>query len=132
MSAVVQKCTGSDICFSLSIPDTTVSSGDGDVFFQLSAPTSLAWVALGQGDSMSGSNIFVMYTSAGGTNVTVSPRLVQGYVEPEYNSDAQLELLEGSGVSDGIMTANVKCQWRETEPSRWGQQVSSHDPLFIL
>ncbi|KAI9749782.1 MAG: hypothetical protein M1815_002277 [Lichina confinis] len=116
VSAVVQKCTGSDICFSLSIPDTTVSSGDGDVFFQLSAPTSLAWVALGQGDRMSGSNIFVMYTSAGGTNVTVSPRLVQGYVEPEYNSDAQLELLEGSGVSDGIMTANVKCSSCQSWP----------------
>lgn len=59
---------------------------------------------------MSGSNIFVMYTSARERGVTVSPRLAQGYVEPRYNADARIELLEGSGVSDGIMTANVKCE----------------------
>ncbi len=59
---------------------------------------------------MIGANIFVMYTSASGTGVTVSPRLAGGYQEPQYNADAQIELLEGSGVSDGIMTANVKCK----------------------
>lgn len=30
---------------------------------------------------------------------------------PTLNSDTQVELLEGSGVSDGIMTANVKCKF---------------------
>lgn len=58
---------------------------------------------------MRGSHIFVMYTSADGQNVTISPRLGTGYSEPEYTSATELELLEGSGVSDGIMTANVRC-----------------------
>lgn len=58
---------------------------------------------------MSGSQMFVMYTSEDGNNVTVSPRLGSGNVQPRYNSDAQITLLEGSGVSDGIMTANVRC-----------------------
>lgn len=57
---------------------------------------------------MSGSNMFVVYT-AGNGNVTLSPRLGQGHREPNLNSDAQVTLLEGSGVSDGKMIANVRC-----------------------
>lgn len=29
---------------------------------------------------------------------------------PTLNSNTQVELLEGSGVANGIMTANVKCR----------------------
>ena len=58
---------------------------------------------------MAGSNIFVMYTSADGTNVTVSPRLGKGHYMPLHDEEAQITLLEGSGVSNGIMTANVQC-----------------------
>lgn len=60
---------------------------------------------------MAGSNIFVVYTSSGGNNVTLSPRLASGYQMPNFNSDAQVTLLEGSGVSGGQMIANVKCKF---------------------
>lgn len=66
---------------------------------------------------MRGSNIFVMYTSADGQNVTVSPRLGTGYQMPQYTSETQLEVLEGSGVSNGMMTANVRCG----NCNSWGQ-----------
>ncbi|KAF2139557.1 iron reductase domain protein [Aplosporella prunicola CBS 121167] len=105
---VSSACQG-DVCFGLNIPENTASSGDGDIFFQLTAPTSYSWVALGQGGSMSGSNIFVMYTSADGKNVTLSPRLGTGHVMPNYNEAAKVTLLDGSGVSNGKMVANVKC-----------------------
>lgn len=59
---------------------------------------------------MAGSNMFVVYTSADGNNVTLSPRSASGYNMPTLNSDTQVELLEGSGVSNGVMTANVKCK----------------------
>jgi hypothetical protein len=59
---------------------------------------------------MAGSNIFMIYTSSGGTNVTLSPRTASGYVMPSLNKNAQVTLLEGSGVSNGVMTANVKCK----------------------
>ncbi|KAF2680400.1 iron reductase domain protein [Lentithecium fluviatile CBS 122367] len=101
-------CPTSDVCYKLNIPDSTASSGSGDIFFQLSAPDTYQWVALGQGSSMSGSNIFVVYT-AGNGNVTISPRLGTGEREPNFNSNAQVTLLEGSGVSNGKMVANVKC-----------------------
>jgi hypothetical protein len=103
-------CPETSVCFKLNIPEKTASSGSGDVFFQISAPNTYPWVALGQGRAMSGSNMFVVYTSADGKNVTLSPRTASGYSMPTLNSDTQVELLEGSGVSNGIMTANVKCE----------------------
>ncbi|KAF1985264.1 iron reductase domain protein [Aulographum hederae CBS 113979] len=105
VSAQVSSYTaGGSISFGLNIPD----SGN-DLFFQLKAPTSYSWVALGQGTSMSGSQIFVMYTSADGNNVTVSPRKGEGHSEPQHDSAQQITLLEGTGVADGVMTANVRC-----------------------
>jgi len=59
---------------------------------------------------MSGSNMFIMYTDSSGTNVTLSPRLGTGHVEPKYNSAAQITMLEGTGVSNGVMTANFRCK----------------------
>jgi hypothetical protein len=58
---------------------------------------------------MSGANIFVIYASSSGSNVTLSPRTGSGHVEPKYNSGAQVTLLGGSGISNGVMTANIKC-----------------------
>lgn len=90
---------------------------------------------------MRGSNIFVMYTSADGQNVTVSPRLGTGYNMPQYNSATELELLEGSGVSNGMMTANVRCgncnTWGESgtmdfssaSDSNWIYGYLSGEPL---
>lgn len=60
---------------------------------------------------MSGANMFVVYTSADGNNVTLSPRSASGFNMPTLNSNTQVELLEGSGVANGVMTANVKCRY---------------------
>jgi hypothetical protein len=103
-----QQCQG-DICYSLNIPDATASSGSGDIYMQITGPTSYSWIGLGQGSGMSGAQIFVIYTDSSGSNVTLSPRLGTGHVMPNYNSAAQVTLLDGSGVSNGQMTANIKC-----------------------
>jgi len=76
---------------------------------QITAPTSYSWVGFGQGSQMAGAQIFVIYTDSSGNNVTLSPRLGSGNVMPTYNSNAQVSLLDGSGVSNGQMTANIKC-----------------------
>lgn len=85
------------------------SSSPGTIYFSLSAPTSYEWVGLGIGTQMAGSHIFVMY--ANGDNVTLSARDGQGLVEPLFDSSlySGIELLEGSGISNGVMTANVRC-----------------------
>ncbi|KAJ8068511.1 hypothetical protein OCU04_004061 [Sclerotinia nivalis] len=84
------------------------ASNSNNVYFQLAAPTSYQWVALGIGSQMSGSTIFVMYADGTG-NVTLSPRKGTGQVEPKYDSSMTVELLSGSGIVDGNMVANVLC-----------------------
>lgn len=106
-----QQCTSDNVCFSLNIPDATATSGSGDVYMQISAPTTYTWVALGQGSQMSGAQMFVLYTDASGSNVTLSPRLGTGHVQPQYNSGAQISILDGTGVSNGVMTVNFRCEY---------------------
>ena len=107
----------SDVCYSVNVPDVTASSGNGDIFFQISGPTSWSWIALGQGSQMANSNIFVIYTSASGDNVTLSPRTGKGHVMPRADSQAKVTLLEGSGVQNGEMTANIRCMPALSEPT---------------
>ncbi|KAL2158046.1 hypothetical protein VTH06DRAFT_4856 [Thermothelomyces fergusii] len=101
------------VCYSIAVPASSASAGSGNIYFQIQAPTSLQWVALGTGSSMSGSNIFLMYQDGRG-NVTLSPRLGRGHSEPKLDTSAtaaRLTLLAGSGVSEdgSAMTANVAC-----------------------
>ncbi|KAI1855488.1 hypothetical protein JX266_000353 [Neoarthrinium moseri] len=105
----VTKCSG-DICFSAAVP-TTSSSGNGNLYFQISGPTSYTWLALGSGDSMASSYMFVMYTDGSG-NVTVSPRLGTNHQMPSEDtssSAAKVTLLAGSGVNGDTMVANFVC-----------------------
>lgn len=107
MSAV----TASIYTFPAAAPNVaySVAENSGDLFFQIVAATSYQWVALGEGSQMAGANIFVIYAS-GQNNVTLSPRLGTGHVEPKFNPSAQVSLLEGSGIQDGYMTANIRCE----------------------
>ncbi|KAI6782232.1 cellobiose dehydrogenase [Emericellopsis cladophorae] len=110
ISALVSTSTGSndDVRFQWGIPEAVASSGSGNVYFQLEAPVSYEWVALGTGSQMRGSQMFVMYTDGDG-NVTLSTREGTGHVLPEYTQQRDTELLAGSGVADGKMVANVRC-----------------------
>lgn len=57
---------------------------------------------------MAGAEIFVMYQDGNG-NVTLSTRNGQGHVMPRYTDRSDVDLLAGSGVSNGEMIANVRC-----------------------
>ncbi|KAK6524662.1 hypothetical protein TWF281_011564 [Arthrobotrys megalospora] len=99
----------SSVSFSLSIPTSTSDSGSGAIFFQIRGPaTGKTWIALGIGSGMTGSHIFVVYTDGSG-NVTVSARAGQGHFEPQFSSDAEITVLEGSGIVSGSLIANVRC-----------------------
>ena len=58
---------------------------------------------------MADANIFMIYSDSTGQNITLSPRLGVGHVEPDYDSAAQVTLLDGTGIANGLMTANVRC-----------------------
>lgn len=99
------------MCYALGVPSTTAASNTGNLYFQISAPTSYQWVALGMGtNQMAGANMFIMYTNGAG-NVTVSNRLGTGHVQPQYqaSSASDITLLAGSGVTGNTMVANVLC-----------------------
>lgn len=97
------------ITYAVNVPERTAASGSGPIYFQLKSTRSFQWLAWGQGSRMQGANIFIVYASADGNNVTVSPRAGVEHVEPLYNSQARLSVLDGSGISNGIITANIRC-----------------------
>lgn len=115
LGEVIGTCPpgGGGICYNIAVPTSSADAGSGNIYFQITAPTSFQWVALGTGQAMSGSNIFLMYQDGSG-NVTLSPRVATSYSMPRLDTSstaARLTLLDGSGVSpDGsTMTANVAC-----------------------
>lgn len=102
-----------DVCYSVGVPQASAQSDSGDIFFQISAPSTYQWVALGTGTGMYGSNIFLMYQNGAG-NITMSPRQGTFHTPPQLDTSstaAKLTVLAGSGLSaDGkTLTANVKC-----------------------
>lgn len=59
---------------------------------------------------MAGANMFVIYASGNNNNITLSPRSGRGEFRPNVNPTARVTLLEGTGISsDGVMTANIRC-----------------------
>ena len=107
-AAPAQNCPATDVCYSVGVPSSSASSGSGNIYIQLRAPTSYAWVGIGQGSQMAGANMFLIYADGAG-NVTVSPRSGLGHVEPQENADADVEVLAGTGVESGAMVANFRC-----------------------
>jgi hypothetical protein len=108
-SAQFASLSTNGLSYEVNIPSSTASGNGKTIFFQLKAPSGTQWIGLGQGSSMVGANIFMVYT-AGDGNVTLSPRSSIGHTQPTFNSAAKVSLLEGSGVlSDGSMVANVRC-----------------------
>lgn len=98
-----------DACFQWGAPQAALSAGSGNLYFQLRAPTSYQWIALGTGSSMKGSSMFVVYQN-GDNNITLSTRKGQGHVMPRYSARSDVTLLEGSGIVNGSMVANVLCR----------------------
>lgn len=101
--------TTGDYGISVNVPEDTASGSSQTIYMQIHGPSDAAWIGFGQGSRMAGSNMFIVYTDGSG-NVTVSPRTGTGHFEPEFNSDAQITVLEGSGVdSSGSIIANIRC-----------------------
>ncbi|KAB8253932.1 hypothetical protein BDV32DRAFT_157495 [Aspergillus pseudonomiae] len=99
---------GGGVSYSFNIPENTASDINGTIYLQLSAPSHARWIALGQGERMAGGSIFLIYPSPDGS-VTLSPRKAFGHLDVFYDPNIQAYLLEGSGVHDGVMTANIRC-----------------------
>jgi hypothetical protein len=78
-----------------------------DVYFQISAPTSAGWGAVGTGDRMDGSLMFIIYPSDS-NGVDVSLRTTNGHNTPTVISGSDI-LVQPSQVLNGVMSTNVLC-----------------------
>jgi hypothetical protein len=109
-----------DICYSAVVPEATAQNGNGSIWFQIYAPTKFSWVAMGTGTGMANSNMFIMYQDGNG-NVTISNRQANGHTMPQVpqGGGAKMQLLGGSGVNNGVMVANFRCDdcssWKRSE-----------------
>ncbi|OJK01289.1 iron reductase domain protein [Aspergillus aculeatus ATCC 16872] len=126
--------THPNLTYSVTVPDTTTQQNAGPIYLQIRAPRSLQWVALGQGTGMAGANIFVVYAGASATNLTLSPRLGRGHIEPQYTDLANATLLPSSSISDDTIEANILCtnclaSW--ATPSSTTYSPSSSSAPFI-
>jgi hypothetical protein len=130
-----------DIKFRWGVPEAAASSGSGNLFFQLEAPTSYAWVGLGIGSGMVGADMFIMYQDGAG-NVTLSTRKGEAYAMPHHVERNDVTLLAGSGVEGDKMVANVQCSGCDTLNlggsngwiSSWstGDAIDSTDPDAMI
>lgn len=100
--------SGSQVCFSWGVPQAAIQSGAGNIYFQIRAPKTYEWAALGIGSQMNGADIFLMYADGTG-NVTLSTRPGLNHIMPQYKARSDVELLAGSGIIDDEMVANVRC-----------------------
>jgi hypothetical protein len=60
-------------------------------------------------DKMDNSLMFMVYSDPSGKNVTVSPRLSYGHVEPSYASNVSITVLPGTKIEGNTTTLNAKC-----------------------
>ncbi|KAF2004014.1 iron reductase domain protein [Amniculicola lignicola CBS 123094] len=90
--------------FSVNIADNS-----SDVYIYFTSP-AYSWVAVGFGENMKEALMLVMYLSSNGKNVTISPRLSSGHVEPSYAKDIQLETLPGTSISDEMFVLKAICR----------------------
>jgi hypothetical protein len=107
-AAPLVYCPVEDVCLTVAVPEVASTSGSGNIYMQVRAPTSYSWVALAQGNMMNGANMFIVYTDGAG-NVTVSPRAGTGHTMPDEDPNTQITVLAGSGVEGDTMTANFVC-----------------------
>ncbi|KHO00067.1 uncharacterized protein MAM_01990 [Metarhizium album ARSEF 1941] len=96
-----------EMCFQWGSPAGANGASPGVLYFQLRAPASLSWFALGTGSSMAGSSMFVVYRN--GSGVTLSTRQGTGHSMPQFEARSDVQLLPGSGVVNGNLVANVRC-----------------------
>ncbi|KAF7173451.1 hypothetical protein CNMCM6106_007547 [Aspergillus hiratsukae] len=114
------------ITYSVNVPNSTAASGSGPIFIQMRSTKEVQWFAWGQGAVMQGANIFVIYATE--NNITVSPRLGVEHVMPLYNPQARFTVLDGSGISDGTITANIRCDSCITWPGGHEDVTSTSSP----
>lgn len=111
-SASGSGADGTAFVFSLNAVD------NGDLYFHFSGPSGNSWMAVGIGNEMQDSLMFVAYASSNGTGMTLSPRIADGHSEPSYTTSKTVELISGGeypaantyNTNTTLMTVDAVCR----------------------
>ncbi|KAF2179372.1 iron reductase domain protein [Zopfia rhizophila CBS 207.26] len=110
--------------FSVNIANDT-----DDVFIYFSSP-AYSWVAVGFGERMQNSLMFVMYPSEDGKNVTISPRIADGHSEPSFTRNIQLETLPGTEIKDEAFILKARCRNCQVWGGGYLDKTSTTHPMI--
>ncbi|KAF2458310.1 hypothetical protein BDY21DRAFT_371156 [Lineolata rhizophorae] len=88
----------------------TVGRDSGDMWFKMMGPSMYSWMAVGTGNQMAGSMMFIAYADGDDDDITLSVRRATGHNEPSYDSNIDFELLDGSEIINGSYVINGRCK----------------------
>lgn len=97
--------TSSKLSLALSNADN-VSTSSSDLLMQISAPISFGWGAVGVGDKMGGSLMFILYPSSSQNEVTASVRSAGGHDVPHSAPGIDFAI-QSSSIANTVMKADV-------------------------
>lgn len=117
----------SNLGFALS---TTQNATSTDLLFQVSAPKSAGWGAVGIGDKMDGALMFIIYPSTQDDGVTISVRSTSGHNTPSPVSNVDLTV-QSSSIENSVMTANIVCRNCAGHQSHNSVDTSSQEQPWI-
>lgn len=109
---------------------STVTDNGTQFLMQISAPISYGWVAIGSDHKMDKSIMFVIFPSADGKRVTLSPRsTTQHYAPSVLPRTLMTARVTSSDITNGRMTANI--MWWDPD---WmlGSKIPNKTPINIL
>ncbi|KAK3306487.1 uncharacterized protein B0T15DRAFT_509860 [Chaetomium strumarium] len=122
----------------LLVPDTNtilavnLPADSDDINFYISTPDWYQYTAIGFGSSMADALMLVMYASADGKSVTVSPRLSSGCTEPVWTRNVGITLHASSINDNADMTVNATCNGcRALGPALPSIKTSSAAPMMF-
>ncbi|KIW24021.1 uncharacterized protein PV07_09760 [Cladophialophora immunda] len=104
--------------FAISSTGNNGNAAAEEFNMQISAPTSYGWAAVGTGDRMHDSLMFIIYPSGQGNGVTLSVRTSSGHDTPEPVSGVNATVLN-SEVENGKMTATI--QWYQSSSHKFNK-----------
>ncbi|KAH7091395.1 hypothetical protein FB567DRAFT_589286 [Paraphoma chrysanthemicola] len=110
-----------------------IANDSSDVYIYFTSP-AYSWVGVGIGGQMANSLMFIMYPNGDGNNVTVSPRLGSKNAEPSFLSSINLEILDGTTVTnDSMLVLRAVCRNCLTWPGgKLDKEAKDHPMIYAF
>lgn len=109
---------------------TTVTENGTQLLMQISAPVSYGWVAIGSDHKMDASIMLIIFPSADGKKVTLSPRSTTQHHPPTLLPPELINArIVTSDITNGRMTANIF--WTDTDTAL-GTNIPDKTPIDVL